>query len=190
MTDVATLSDGEIIALRDVLAAARNPQQLAEIEARAREIEERETRAAYEREIAASMERAARDPIAQELFRNAREQAKADRDAEIAQLRRDARLDIEGEIAAKRKVGLMSDLNPCRDCGLKPFSMKQVGFSNVSFCQRCHALHRLRCDICGDKSDKAIPTSWCPADQQFRCPRCLEEFASQPLPKPFLVPGR
>ena len=190
MTEIATLTDSEVVALRDVLRASRDPQELAEIEARSREIEERERRAQHDQEIAESAARAARDPIAQELFRKAAEQAKADAAAEIAQLRTEARLDIEAQVAEKRAQGFRSSLNPCRDCGVQAFQIKQVGLTHVTYCLACHARHRLRCDVCGAHDDKSIPTSWCPGDQTFRCPTCLEDYASQPLPKPrFLTPA-
>ena len=44
----------------------------------------------------------------------------SEREAELAKLRMEAKLDIAAEIEAKRKLGIMSSLNPCSVCELGP----------------------------------------------------------------------
>jgi hypothetical protein len=186
MSDAAPLTDDEILAMRRLLAANTTPERDRELNRRARELEAAERRAAYEREIAESEARAARDPASIAARAKAAEDAKAAHAAEVAQLRFEAKLDIAADVDATRKVGIVSDPVRCRDCGLKPLSMKQVGFTNVSFCVRCHALSAAMSAV--PAMTRASRPSWRPADGQFRCPQCLEEFASKPLPKPtFLV---
>jgi hypothetical protein len=120
-----------------------------------------------------------------------RKQAKADRENMLRNLLEEATTDTAAMVDKARREGLgMSMLLPCHDCGLQAFRIKLVGTANVPFCLACHAKRRLRCDSCGGHSDKHIPTEYCPGDQHFRCPECLAEYASKPLPKPrFLTPG-
>ena len=191
MSDVtAPLTDDEILAMRRLLDANTTPERERELNRRARELEEAERRAEYEREIAASMERAARDPIAQELFRKARAQAEADHRAEIAKLREEAKLDTAAIAADKLRQGWELGMWVCRDCGVHTARIKRLAQGGIFLCEACHAKHRLRCDVCGAHDDRSIPTDFCPGDARFRCPKCLAAYAAQPLPKPHLVAGR
>lgn len=175
----------------EMLATYDSPSKRAELQRLAAEQQAAEARAEYERTIAESAARAAADPNAQELFRKAAEQAKQDRENMLRNLREEASSDTAAMVETARREGLgMSMLLPFHDCGQKAFRIKLVGTANVPYCLSCHAKRRLRCDSCGGHSDKHIPTEYCPGDQQFRCPECLAEYASKPLPKTrFLTPG-
>jgi hypothetical protein len=192
MTDTAKtpqLTDDELLAMRRLLDANSTPERNAALDARVREQAEAERLAAYNAGFAASAERAARDPNAQALFAKAREQAKADRAAELAKLRTEADIDTEADVEAALRQGFRSNLTPCARCGRAPLRMRWLGAGAYPMCLSCHARGRLHCEQCGTTKDSALPTSWCPADQRFRCPKCLEDFGSRPLPKPrFVVP--
>ncbi len=99
-----------------MLAAYDSPSKRAELKQLVADQDAATAHAEYEQRIRESEERAARDPNAQALFAKAKQQAKADREKMLADLRVEANLDIEADTEASRRDGFRSSLTPCARC--------------------------------------------------------------------------